>query len=88
MDLLLPQYCHHLQCILGTVLDSGFHAVDSGTFFSGNWFLDSNRLTGISGFKAQDLGFRHKNYPNSGFHKQKCRGFQNPLHGVIMKNNQ
>ena len=71
-----------------TVLDSGFHAVDSGTFFSGNWFLHSNRLTCISGFKAQNLGFRHKNYPNSGFHKQKCRGFQNPLYGVIIKNNQ
>ena len=49
------------------------------------WFLDSNRLIGISGFKAQNLGFRNKNCPNSGFHKQKCPGFQNPLHGVIIK---
>ena len=52
------------------------------------WFLDSNRLTCISGFKAQNLGFRNKNCPNSGFHKQKFPGFQNPLHGVIIKNNQ
>ena len=73
-----------------TVLDSGFHAADSGTFFSGllAWFLDSNRLTCISGFKAQNLGFRNKNCPNSGFHKQKFPGFRNPLHGVIIKNNQ
>ena len=74
-----------------TVLDSGFHAADSGTFFSGTWFLDSNRLTCISGFKAQNLGFRNKNYPNSGFHKQKFPRF----HGIpymgwsyIVKNNQ
>ena len=51
------------------------------------WFLDSNRLTCISGFKAQNLGFRNKNCPNSGFHKQKFPGFQNPLHGVIIKKN-
>ena len=62
--------------------------MDSRTFFSGNWFLDSNRLTRISGFKAQNLGFRNKNYSNSGFLKQKCPGFQNQLHGVIIKNNQ
>ena len=63
-----------------TVLDSGFHAADhaSGTFFSGTWFLDSNRLTCISGFKAQNLGFRNKNYPNSRFHKQKFPSF----HGI------
>ena len=102
MDLLLPQYCHHLQCILGTkvytviascegIQDSFWYWIPRcgfRTLFSGNWFLDSNRLTCTSGFKTQNLGFRHKNYPNSGFHKQKCRGFQNPLYGVIIKNNQ
>ena len=35
------------------------------------WFLDSNCLTCISGFKAQNLGFHNKNCLNSGFHKQK-----------------
>ena len=43
------------------------------------WFLDSNCLTCISGFKAQNLGFHNKNCPNSGFHKQRFPGFQNPL---------
>ena len=69
-----------------TVLDSGFHAEDSRNFFQWiTWFLDSNCLTCISGFKAQNLGFRNKNCPNSGFHEQKFPGFQNPFHGVIIK---
>ena len=101
MDLLLLQYCHHLQCILGTnfnytIIASYEGIQDSFRFWIPRcrfrnlfqwitWFLDSNRLTCTSGFKAQDLGFRNKNCPNSGFHKRKFPGFQNLLQGVIIK---
>ena len=74
-----------------TVLDSGFHAVDSGfpgTGFRslsvglGIWmpifrgFADS--LSCIPDSKAQDSGFHEKIFPDSGFHKQKFLGFRIP----------
>ena len=73
-----------------TVLDSGFHAVDSGTFFSENWFLQCWFQPFDLYFRFQSSEFRipQQKWPNSGFYKQKCPGLQNLLHGVIIKNNQ
>ena len=59
-----------------TVLDSGFNAVGSGFFVSGNWILDSNlfgisdSLSCIQGLKALDSGLHSKNFLDSVFHKQ------------------
>ena len=73
-----------------TVLDSGFHAVDSrylaldsGRFFvSGTGIPDSSarfRILDSSSCildsKAKDFGFYKKNFPDSTFHKQKVPGF-------------
>ena len=55
-----------------TVLDSGFNAVGSGFFVSGNWIFIgiSDSLNCIKGFKALDSGFHSKNLLESVFHKQ------------------
>jgi len=51
-----------------TVLDSGFHAMDSGFFVSGTWILDSI----VSGI-PDSLSCA----PYSRFHKQKSTRFRN-----------
>ena len=55
-----------------TVLDSGFHAVDSrfqqldsGFFVSGTWISDSNRKCDPD-FKTQDFEFHKNNFQDSG----------------------
>ena len=77
-----------------TVLDSGFHAVDSGfqvlhsgVFVRGTWILDSDPLLDpyflscIADSTAQDSGSQKKKIPR--FNKQILPAIRIPLHGQI-----
>ena len=74
-----------------TVLDSGFHAVDSSPgigfwmFCQWNWESGFQSLVGcldsfsrIPNPKAKDSKFQSKNLLNSGFHKENFLEFRNP----------
>ena len=55
-------------------MDSGFEVLNFGVFVTGTLIRDSNRLRG-SEFLEFNSGFLS---PDSGFHKQKFRGFRIP----------
>ena len=67
-----------------TVRDSGFRAVDFGFFFSETW-MDC-RFQSLVAFRILWAALRiskarspdSQNFPDSGFHKHKFPGFQNP----------